>query len=126
MRLLTSPLFLLAFAGLRGVFQLALIILQFADSVMRYELWVIEAMSSVFVGADLQRPIQALPFFEISLPCTKLAPYHRGGMPVGLGIYLDGAVLFTITRRDDGNISLSGAYDGLTRVASTTSPDAIP
>ena len=92
-------------------------IVSFEDTRMRYELWINE--SSVFLGADPDTPIQGLPFFEILLPCVELAPVERGGMPTGIGMYSGpirhGALRFTITRRDDGCISLSGAWDGLTK-----------
>ena len=105
-------------------------ILRFFDHLMRYELWLSDATSSVFLAADAQTPIQGLPFFEISIPCTELAPHARDGMPVGLGIY-SGAVAppnlrFSITRRTDGNISLSGAYDGLTQPAPINATNATP
>ena len=90
-------------------------IVYFEDSRMRYELWIQE--SGVFLAADPERPIQGLPFFEISIPCTELAPVPRSGMPTGIGMYSgsvsSSALCFSITRRDDGSISLSGAWDGL-------------
>lgn len=83
---------------------------------MRYELLINEG--GVFLAADAERPVQGLPFFEISLPCTELAPVARSGMPTGIGMYsgpIGPATLrFSITRREDGGISLSGAWEGLT------------
>jgi hypothetical protein len=88
---------------------------RFSDNLMKYELWIIEKMGSVFLAADPELPLQGLPLFEVSLPCAELAPVERGGMPTGLGIFeaLDhGSTLsFTITRRKNGTISLSGAYE---------------
>lgn len=93
-------------------------IVHFEDSRMRYELYINE--SSVFLAADPERPIQGLPFFEISLLCSELAPIPRIGMPAGIGMYsgrISSATLcFSITRRDDGNISLSGDWEGLDAV----------
>jgi hypothetical protein len=93
-----------------------LTIVHFEDALMRYELWIDE--NGVFLAADPERPIQGLPSFEISLPCTTLAPVRRLGMPTGLGMYsgpVSSATLrFSVTRREDGNISLSGAWGGLT------------
>lgn len=91
-------------------------IVHFEDARMRYELWIND--NGVFFAADPERPVQGLPFFEISLPCTALAPVLRSGMPTGLGIYSgpvnSASLRFSITRREDGSISLSGAWDGLT------------
>ena len=91
------------------------IIVHFEDARMRYELWINEA--SVFLAADPERPVQGLPFFEIILPCTELAPVERYGMPTGIGIYWgptsSSTLCFSITRRDDSSISLSGAWDGI-------------
>lgn len=50
-------------------------IVHFEDRRMRYELWVHE--TGVFLAADSERPVQGLPFFEISLACTTLAPVPR-------------------------------------------------
>src|SRR5688572_20240860 len=91
-------------------------IVHFEDTRMRYELWINE--KGVFLAVDPERPVQGLPFFEISLPCTVIAPFPRYGMPRGIGMYsgqISSATLrFSITRREDGCISLSGAWDGLT------------
>ena len=85
------------------------------DTRMRYEIWINEA--GVFMAADPERPIQGLPFFEISIPCTELAPVLRSGMPTGIGMYSGPAssatLCFSITRREDGSVSLSGAWEGL-------------
>lgn len=71
----------------------------------------------MFLAADPERPVQGLPFFEISLPCTTLAPVPRSGMPTGLGMYSEpvssATLRFPITRREDGSISLSGVWEGL-------------
>jgi hypothetical protein len=87
---------------------------QFEDTRMQYELWIHEA--DVWIAADPERPIRALPFFEISVACTELAPVPRSGMPTGIGFYsgpVSSATLcFSITRRDDGSVSLSGAWKG--------------
>ena len=91
-------------------------IVHFEDARMRYELWIHE--HGVSLSADPETPFQGLPFFEITLPCTVLAPVPRSGMPTGIGMYsgsISSATLrFTITRREDGNVSLSGAWTGLT------------
>lgn len=91
-------------------------VVHFEDARVRFELWINE--SGVFLAADPDRPVQGLPFFEISLPCTALAPVRRSGMPTGIGMYSDpissATLRFSITRREDGSISLSGAWDGLT------------
>ena len=90
-------------------------IVYFEDARMRYELWINE--DGVFLGADPERPIQGLPFFEISLPCTVLAPVARSGMPTGIGMYSGrispDTLCFAITRREDGIVSLSGAWAGM-------------
>jgi hypothetical protein len=90
-------------------------VIHFEDTRMRYEIWISNA--GVFLAADPENPIQGLPFFEISIPCTELAAVRRSGMPTGIGMY-SGAVspatlCFSITRREDGCISLSGAWEGL-------------
>lgn len=90
-------------------------IVHFEDSRMRYEIWVSE--NGVFLAADSERPVQGLPFFEISIPCTVMRTLPRSGMPTGLGLF-SGApssdtLCFSITRREDGEISLSGAWDGM-------------
>src|ERR1051325_3452817 len=64
-----------------------LTIVHFEDARMRYELLISE--NGVFLAADPDRPLHALPFFEISLPCTSLAPVARSGMPTGIGMYSD-------------------------------------
>lgn len=90
-------------------------IVHFEDARMRCELWIHER--GVFLAADPERPVQGLPFFEISLPCTTLAPVPRSGMPTGLGMYSEpvssATLRFPITRREDGSISLSGVWEGL-------------
>src|SRR5262245_29380093 len=85
-------------------------VVHFEDARMRYGIWISKA--SVVLAADPERPIQGLPFFEISIPCTELAPVPRSGMPTGIGMY-SGPVspatfCFSITRREDGSVSLSG------------------
>ena len=94
-----------------------LVIVHFGDAMMNYDLYLFEATNSVFLAADPRSPIQGLPFFEITLPCVELAPCARGGLPTGLGIYAGvpdpTALWFSITRREDGNISLSGSYPGI-------------
>lgn len=90
---------------------------RFEDTQMRYEMLINE--EGVFLAADPEMPIQGLPFFEISRPCTDLAPVPRVGMPTGIGMYSGGplnstSLRFSITRREDGSISLSGAREGLT------------
>lgn len=99
-------------------------IVHFEDARMRYELWIHE--TGVFLAADPERPVQGLPFFEISLPCTTLAPVPRSGMPTGLGMYSEpvssATLRFSITRREDGSISLSGVWEGL--LAPDTSNEA--
>lgn len=101
-------------------------IVHFEDARMRYELWIHE--TGVFLAADPERPVQGLPFFEISLPCTTLAPVPRSGMPTGLGIYLEpvssATLRFSITRREDGNISLSGVWEGLLASYTNNETDA--
>ena len=90
-------------------------LVQFEDKLMRYEMRIFKA--NVFLAADPERPIQGLPFFEISVPCTELAPVPRSGMPIGIGMFLGpvgaATLCFSITRREDGCVSLSGAWDGL-------------
>ena len=90
-------------------------VVQLEDARMRYEMWINEA--SVFLAVDSERPLQGLPFFEISIPCTELAPVPRSSMPTGIGMYsgpVSSATLcFSITRRNDGSISMSGAWEGL-------------
>jgi hypothetical protein len=77
--------------------------------------WIHE--TGVFLAADPERPVQGLPFFEISLACTTLAPVPRSGMPTGLGMYFEpvssSTLRFSITRREDGSVSLSGVWEGL-------------
>jgi hypothetical protein len=89
----------------------------FKDPLMRFELWILETKGSICLSGDPERPMQALPLFEISLPCSELGPCPRGGMPVGLGVYSEvehaRRLLFTITRRDDGYLYLSCMWDGL-------------
>jgi hypothetical protein len=91
-------------------------VIHFEDSRMRYEMLINN--DGVYLAADPEMPIQGLPFFEISLPCTELAPVPRSGMPTGIGTYSgsvkSGTLRFSITRRNDGSISLSGAWEGLT------------
>ena len=90
-------------------------IVSFEDTRMRYELWINE--SSVFLGADPDRPIQGLPFFEANIQCVELAPVARIGMPTGIGMYSGpishDTLRFMITRREDGCISMSVAWGGL-------------
>jgi hypothetical protein len=101
-------------------------LVRFEDMRMRYELLVSE--HGVFLAADPERPVQGLPYFEISLPCTDLAPVPRSGMPTGIGMYSglisSNTLRFSITRRDDGCISLSGAYNGLTAAANRNATEA--
>jgi hypothetical protein len=91
-------------------------LVRFEDARMQYELHIIE--DGVFLAADPERPIQGLPFFEISLPCTEIAPLPRSGMPTGIGMFSgpinSTTIRFSITRREDGSISLSGVWPGLT------------
>jgi hypothetical protein len=98
----------------------------FKDPLMRFELWILEGKGLICFSGDPERPMQALPLFEISLPCSELAPCRRGGMPVGLGVYTGNEqscrLLFTITRRDDGYISLSGVWDGLFELSQKSIP----
>jgi len=61
---------------------------RFEDTRMRYEMLINE--EGVFLAADPEMPIQGLPFFEISRPCTDLAPVPRVGMPTGIGMYSRG------------------------------------
>jgi hypothetical protein len=94
---------------------------------LKYELWISETYA--FLTADPERPLQGLPYFEISLQCTDLAPLERRGMPTGIGIFAAPlntltSLRFSITRRHDGNISLSGVWDGL--IASHTTPPPRP
>jgi hypothetical protein len=93
-----------------------IIVVHFEDVLMRYEMLIDE--KGVFLAADPEMPISGLPFFEISLPCAEIAPVPRSGMPMGIGMY-SGPVTasplrFSIARREDGSISLSGAWEGLT------------
>ena len=101
-------------------------IIHFEDTRMRYEIYVTDR--GVFIAADPERPVQGLPFFEISLSCTDLAPIPRSGMPTGVGVYSgrisSDSLRFSITRREDGIISLSGAWEGLESPAMTaTTPN---
>jgi len=93
-----------------------LAIVRFEDARLRFELFIHE--SGVFLAADPELPLQGLPSFEIALSCTDLAPVQRIGMPTGVGIYAGPSspttLRFSITRREDGAISLSGACAGLT------------
>jgi|SRR5687767_15294847 len=87
----------------------------FQDSLMRYLLMVNTGgeREGIFLAADPERPVQRLPFFETALDCTRIAPIPRDGCPTGLGFFIGQNckdVRFTITRREDGNISLSGAW----------------
>ena len=90
-------------------------VISFKDDLLKYEMWVMEDCDSVFICSDAERPIQGLPSFEISLPCCEMATFPRGGMPYSLGIYSgppsQATLLFSIVRREDGRISLSGAWD---------------
>ena len=94
-------------------------VVHFEDTRMRYEIWINE--TSVSVAADPEMPIQGLPFFEIAFPCIELSPVPRSGMPTGIGMFSGPAgpatLCFSITRRKDGNISLSGAWAGLGALA---------
>lgn len=87
----------------------------FEDALMRYELWISE--SGVYLSSDPERPVQVLPFFEISIPCTEIAPFRGVGMPTRLGMYCGpigpATLCFSIIRRDDGLISLSGSWPGM-------------
>lgn len=107
------------FAADHGIRDYGVHFVRFADRLMKYELWIVERSRSVMISSDPERAPQALPSFEISLPCAELAPLKRGGMPTGLGIYADtpspSTLRFSITRRKDGIISLSGCYAGLLR-----------
>jgi hypothetical protein len=101
-------------------------VVRFKDSRNVYELWINE--DSVFVAADVAMPVQALPWLEISVQCTELAPVQRTGLPTGIGMYSGpisfGTLCFSITRREDGEISLSGCWGpGLCR-AKDLPPDA--
>jgi hypothetical protein len=87
------------------------IVVRFEDARMRYEMYVRE--EGVFLAADPDQPVQGLPYFEFVLPCTELRPVPRTGMPTGIGMFAGPTLLFSITRRDDGNISLSGWWDGM-------------
>src|SRR5215813_12428658 len=60
-------------------------IVTFEDGWMRYEMWI--SADSVFIAADPEKPVQALPFFEMSVPCIELAPVPRSGMPTGIGMF---------------------------------------
>ena len=95
--------------------------LKFEDSLMLYEVWIHRWV--VILCADPEKPIQGLPFFEISIPCTELAPVPRSGMPTGIGMFFGSvspaSLWFSITRREDGNISLSGSWPGLAEHAET-------
>lgn len=87
----------------------------FRDTLMNYQLMVTSGgeREGVFVAADPERPIQGLPYFETSLACCRIAPLPRSGMPTGIGFFIGPDwkdIRFSITRREDGNISLSGAW----------------
>ncbi|HEX7862148.1 MAG TPA: hypothetical protein VF773_17570 [Verrucomicrobiae bacterium] len=87
----------------------------FSDPLMKFELLVNTGgeVEGIFLAADPERPIQGLPFFETSLNCCRIAPFPRSGMPPGLGFFVGENwrdIRFTITRREDGYISLSGAW----------------
>jgi hypothetical protein len=87
----------------------------FHDSIMKYTLTVNTGADTegFFLAGDPERPIQGLPFFETALNCCRIASVPRTGMPTGIGFFVGGKwedLRFTITRREDGNISLSGAW----------------
>jgi hypothetical protein len=88
-------------------------VIRFQDALMKYEIRLYSDSEGVFIAADPDIPITGLPYFEISLPCKRLAPVPRTGMPTGLGLFSGESwksLRFTITRRGDGRISLSGAW----------------
>jgi len=89
----------------------------FEDETMGYMLLLIESADVAVLLADPQTPLQELPHLELSLACAELAPFEREGLPTGLGIYRGApsasTLCLSITRREDGSISLSGAYPGL-------------
>jgi hypothetical protein len=93
------------------------ITINFRDALMRYQILVFEGKAMISLGADPESPLTGLPCFEISLPCSAMSPVVRSGMPIGIGIYLADAFLenlcFSITRREDGLISMSGMWNGM-------------
>ena len=89
-------------------------IFNFRDSLMNYQLIVTTGeREGIFLAADPERPVQGLPHFETSLACCRIAPLARSGMPTGIAFFIGPDwkdVRFSITRREDGNISLSGVW----------------
>jgi hypothetical protein len=87
----------------------------FQDTLMKYLLMVNTGgeREGIFLAVDPERPVQRLPFFETALDCSRIAPIPRDGCPTGVGFFIGQNwkdIRFSITRREDGKISLSGAW----------------